>query len=449
MKALLARMLGREASVPESLSYEESRELARHPDAAVRRGLAARTDIRPEILYFLAEDTAAEVRRQIATNDAAPAHANILLAGDRDENVRCDLAQKIGTLLPELSEDERDRIRKLTLDALEVLARDQVTRVRQVLAETLKDSPHVPRDVVRRLARDVELVVCSPILEFSPLLTDADLLELIHSPAVAGATSAISRRRSVSEEVSGAIAETNDVDAVTALLANPSAQIREETLDRLVEGARRRTSWQMPLVERPSLPAGAVRKLAGFVAESVLSVLARRNDLDGETADRVREAVKAGIGRSVPEHESGAGGRKDAAGDADPAANAGGGGRRRREGADPARMAQYVHRLYAGGQLTEERIGKELTTGNRDFVSHALALKAGLPPTVVTRIAAAGSAKAMTALSWKAGLGMRFAIQLQARFAGVPSREILQARDGIDYPLSEEDMKWQLDFFAG
>jgi len=39
------------------LSYDQEKELAGHQDATVRRKRAARHDIRPEILYYLAEDT--------------------------------------------------------------------------------------------------------------------------------------------------------------------------------------------------------------------------------------------------------------------------------------------------------------------------------------------------------------------------------------------------------
>ena len=64
------------------------------------------------------------------------------------------------------------------------------------------------------------------------------------------------------------------------------------------------------------------------------------------------------------------------------------------------------------------------------------------------RIAAARSAKAMTALAWKAGFSMRFAVKLQSRYANVPSGELLHPRDGFDYPMSEEDMTWQIGFYA-
>lgn len=448
MKALLHRLLKRPETAP-SLSYVESRELARHPDAGVRQRLAERTDIRPEILYFLAEDTAPEVRRRIATNDAAPAHANVLLAADADDRVRCELAQKIGRLLPGLNQDERDRIRQLTLDALDMLARDQLARVRQVLSEAIKDSPHVPRDVARRLARDVELAVCSPMLEHSPQLSDSDLMELIASPVVAGAMGAIARREGLSGDLSAAIADSGEVDAVAALLANPSAQIREETLDRLVDGAARRTHWQMPLARHPRLPVRAVRKLAGFVAESVLAVLSGRSDLDPETVEQLGAQVRKRIAAAAKGDERDERDEDDEKARDRPTTDDGAMAARRRDGAETARLIQVVHRLYASGELTAGLIADELAKGNRAFVSHALALKAGLPPSVVGRIASSGSAKAMTALSWKAGLDMGFATRLQAQFAQIPAGEILQPRDGTGYPLSEEDMKWQLDVFAG
>ena len=102
--------------------YQESRELARHSDVAERRRLAARTDVRPEILYYLAEDPSALVRREIAVNEATPAHADVLLARDGDEVVRCELARKIARLAPHLSVNEREKIWALTVEALEILA---------------------------------------------------------------------------------------------------------------------------------------------------------------------------------------------------------------------------------------------------------------------------------------------------------------------------------------
>jgi uncharacterized protein (DUF2336 family) len=435
MSGMLGRLFGRPSEADGDLDYDRAREMARHPDAAVRRRLAKRGDARPELLYYLADDSAPEVRREIAANEATPPHAYKSLAHDVDEDVRCDLARKIARLTPGLTSDERDKIRELTLEALEILASDEIVRVRQVIAETLKDVADVPRYIIQRLARDSELAVAAPVLEFSPLLTDDGLVEIIESSAVVGALSAISRRGDLSEIVSDVIADSDDQDAVAALLANPSAQIREETLDQLVDGARRVERWQMPIALRPRLPLKAARKLAGFVADAVLGALMRRDDLDEDTAALVSETVHKRMREGL------AGDARDGEGDLSACPDQAKGGK-------PKRVGDEVRRLHKEGKLDDARISVELTSGNRAFVTHALAIKSGLTSSVIGRIGAARSAKGVTSLAWKAGFSMRFAIKLQARFGNVPPGEILQARDGFDFPMSEEDMNWQLDFYA-
>src|SRR5262249_17512424 len=75
----------------QKISYEQARDLLDHPDPEVRRGLAARDNLEPEILFYLANDPDVEVRRAIATNHATPAKASLVLAFDADADVRCDL----------------------------------------------------------------------------------------------------------------------------------------------------------------------------------------------------------------------------------------------------------------------------------------------------------------------------------------------------------------------
>ena len=217
------------------ISDDEAKELARHQDSEIRSQLATRSDLRPELLYFLAEDPSQDVRLQVASNLSTPAQANMLLAKDKDDTVRMELAGKIAKLAPGLSHDDQDKMRRLTYETLDMLARDQIPKVRQILAETLKDIAHVPPEVIGRLARDADIAVASPILCYSPVLTDDDLLDIINNSPIPGALSAISQRTNVGYQVTDAIASTDDVNAIAVLLGNPSAQIREETLDRLVD----------------------------------------------------------------------------------------------------------------------------------------------------------------------------------------------------------------------
>lgn len=439
----MRRMFGRPGLGSRELTYEEARDLASHPDSTVRRELAARQDVRPEILYYLAVDASSDVRLEIAANATTPAKADLILARDGDDRVRCELAGKIARLMPHLPEDAQNRLRDITIEVLEILARDQLTRVRQILSETLKDVANVPPHVIRWLARDIDLMVAAPVLQFSPLLTDNDLVEIIESAPVQGALAAISRRHGLSAGLCDAIVTTDDVTAIADLLGNSSAQVREETLDYLAERSREVTVWQSSLVQRPRLPRGTVRKLAGFVADSLLSVLSQRRDLPSDVLEEVAAVVRQRVETNgPPTGASNGGGKKSKAVDENGTLD------RTTLREKGAKLVQYVQKLHATGKLDEDAIDEALGLGSEEFVALALALKAGVPLTVVSRVIAAHSAKGITALAWKAGLGMRFAIKLQTRVARVTPADVLNAKDGTDYPLTPDEMTWLINFFS-
>ena len=121
---------------PENMiAYDDQKRMARDGSHDERRGLAGREDVRPEILYYLAGDPDPGVRRQIAQNELTPRHADLMLAQDDDDRVRSDVAGKIATSSLTMSESEQTNVYKVTMQALEILAGDQLVRVRQILAE--------------------------------------------------------------------------------------------------------------------------------------------------------------------------------------------------------------------------------------------------------------------------------------------------------------------------
>jgi uncharacterized protein (DUF2336 family) len=407
--------------LPKELSYEESRELAHNGSDRTRADLAIRPDLRPEVLYFLAEDPSTEVRRRIAANARTPRQADLILARDADEAVRAELATKVAQLTAQDGRGAQEKAQRYVEETLELLARDQATRVRRILAEALKSVAGAPPQVIRSLAHDAEDVVACPVLEFSPLLSDEDLLEIIASSGVSTRLCAISRRSNLGETISDAIVQRDDRRAVSELLANKSAQIREETLDSLIDASVKETAWQPALVARPVLPARAVKKLAGFVAESLLKKLQSRSDLDKTTADAVAAEVRKRI------EEGG-----DAAAEEKP----------------PVDPAAEVAKLKKAGKLDSEAVSEAVLAGQRDFVRHALAAMAGVTTDYIDRVLQGHSAKGITALAWKAGCSMRLALQLQTSMGGIPPNKALRPRDGTEFPLSPEEMEWQLDFFS-
>jgi len=289
------------------LTLTEMTEIAQHGDAEKCAQVAAREDTQPELLYFLADDddddddNEAAVRRKITANPNTPRQADRLLAEDHDGDVRCELAVKIARLVPGLSAGESEALQDLTFEILDVLAQDQLPRVREIVAEELKFAADAPLVLIRRLVIDLDFIVSAPILEYSSMLTDKELLEIILANPIEGALSAIARREEVSAQVSDAIILAGDDPAVAELLANPSSQIREDTLDQIIDRAPEVPPWHEPLVQRPRLSQDAIRRIASFVSSSLLATLVEQSDLDEETARSFRKrAAPVGENRRRP-----------------------------------------------------------------------------------------------------------------------------------------------------
>ncbi len=410
-----------------AMTYDETKALARHEDPMVRQSLAVREDIKPEILYYLAEDGNPEVRKAVAQNMAAPRQTDILLAKDNDADVRGDLASKIARVAPGLSADEKDKAQKATYEALELLAKDQITKVRGILSDALKDVANAPPDVIKTLAMDTEIEVSGPILQFSPVLTDEVLLEIIEKGPAAGGLSSISKRSEVTETVSDSIVDTNDMQAIADLLSNDSAQIRESTLDDLIERAPEFDMWHAPLVGRPKLPDGAATRLAGFLADNLLEVLQERADLDPETLEAVKAVVHQRIGSEKDDGDAGSGSQ---------------------DFLHIAPPIDMVERLFKSRKLDGNVVSKAINAGDHSFVLAALIVRSELDPLIVKRIFIEKSAKGIMALGWRAGLSGRMAVQMQQRMGRIAPSEVLMPGDGDDYPLSEDEMRWQLEFFT-
>ena len=417
MSGLLSGLLslGRRGDQP-LMDYEDAKTRAASDNSGTRRKLAKRANVQPEILYFLANDDDPAVRREIAVNPSTPVQADRILAEDTDEEIRGCVAGKIARLAPDLSDADRDRAGEIVTDILETLARDQAVRIRRILAEELKQARDVPVSVIQRLARDGDETVSVPVLETSPLLSDEFLVEIIESDPVQSALQAISGRVGLGADVSDALIETDNVSAIASLLSNDSAQIREETLDRLVDGAADVEEWHAPLISRPSLSAKAATTLSRFVTETLLDDLLQRDDLD----PAVTEAIGANVRRRIEEPDA------------------------EEEETD----REKVQRMHLDGTLDEEAVKAAMLRGDRIFVVQAIASLSRLDATVVQKAFSLASAKGVAAVTWKAGLSAELAHQIQLRLAKVPPDEAI-APSGDGYALSDDDLDWQIEFFGG
>lgn len=413
--------------------FEESKRVAAEGDVAQRRALARIDDLEPELLYYFATDQEPEVRRAVAGNEGTPLQADLLLARDAVDEVRADLAHKIGRLIPSLTPDENAKLTAMAFEVLEILAHDQLPRVRAIVADEIKHLENVPRTIVRALARDIETLVSAPILEYSPLLTQNELLQIIAGGIQGGALEAIARRRNISEEVSDAVVRQEHMPATRALLQNESAAISAKTLDSVAVAAAGQPELHPPLVNRANLSIATMRRIATFVSATLVEQLIRLNGLDEGIARDLRMAVRERLEHTPMEDDAPAELAAREQTNADEKAAGGG--------------AEAAHRLHQAGKLDEDAFIDAIDDEDHDFVREGLALLSELKPKVVGKMLKSGSGKAVASLTWKAGMPMSLAMSLQRKVARVPAKQMLKESSTGGFPLPEDELQWYIDYF--
>jgi uncharacterized protein (DUF2336 family) len=389
-------------------------------DEATRVRLGASTATAADVLLTLAADPSVTVRAALALNPAAPPTTFDTLARDADERVRALLAHRLASLAPNLDNDAQSRLREQAFAALAHLVEDEAIRVRSAIAEAVKEMPNAPRELVLRLARDTALPVSEEVIRLSPVLTQADLLSLLATAASSAVALAVARRPGLTEAVADAIAASADTVAIRALLENHSAQIRESTLDALIALAANCTSWHGPLVRRPNLSPRAAQALSEIVADTLLAELTDRADLGPAATAELRARLSARLtSASTPQPPS------------EPT---------RAEALSEARARAFC------GRLTETELLAVTGRGESQLAAAMLAVAAGVPLATVERAAFLRSSKGLVSLVWKAGFSMKTAVPVQRALARLGPASLLTCGPGGTFPLSIEEMRWQIAF---
>ncbi|WND03418.1 DUF2336 domain-containing protein [Temperatibacter marinus] len=399
------------------VTYEEARVMLSKGNKKDRLLLAQQKDARPEVLYYLADDKDPDVRAKIASNPATPVQADTLLSKDESEEVRLELARKIGRIVPDMDPSDQEVLQETTIEILEDLAKDQEPKIRSLIADAIKHLEAIPKDIVTKLAKDVEDVVCGPILQYSPLLNDDDLREIIAAGTSSGALKAIAERAGLSQDVSDDVVSSLDVPAIAALLTNEKAQIREDTLDRIIDQASSVEELHKPLALRPQLSIRAMKRIAGFVASALVFAMMEQSTLEEDLAEDILEKVRERV-----EGE-------------------------RLEQSEEMAIAKQARDFMDRGLLDDAFIVKQVEESNRELIIQCLALMADLSSKIVRKIILSKSGRAVTALSWRAQLKMRTAYAIQTKLALVPSAQLLHGKGGEKYPIDEDELDWHLSYF--
>lgn len=399
--------------------YKTERDMARSDNARERLKLAKSPNTHLEILYYLAEDQDTKVRRAVAANPSTPVHVSEILARDIDVDVRLALIKRLTALLPDLSQDQYAHLYAFAAQALGILALDEVLKVRLALSSALRDELYAPPEVVSQLARDLEREVSEPILKFCTRVPDDVLVDILIQHPEDWVVEAVASRSEVNEAVSQAVIGTKSIKAGAILLSNKNARLNDDTVDAIIDMARDTKEWHEPLALNTHLPAKIVREIITFVDMSIRKIMMERTDFDDATRRELETIINRRINFLIDD---------------------------RGERIPPELKVKNMHKSKS---LDDEAIRDALALREYDFVFHALAAKSSLPVETIRKMIGTGSAKAVTAAVWKSGFEMRTALEIQKVMGKIPPRELLYPRNGDEYPLSVDDLNWQVNFFTG
>lgn len=164
------------------------------------------------------------------------------------------------------------------------------TEARAHVAKLLAPLDRAPGNVVVKLAND-EFEVAQPLLEFSNVLSDDDLIEIVanqsedHRVAIAG-------RPQVTERVGDAIVEHGQTASVHRLVRNANAELGQQALERLVERATNDAEMAKDLRGREDIDWKSLGGQINIVGDKVMETIAAIDPkIDPVTVGKVSAVV--------------------------------------------------------------------------------------------------------------------------------------------------------------
>src|ERR1700733_4829359 len=268
--------------------------------------------------------------------------------------------------------DHTEEARPAAEGALLMLLDDASPLVRQAMAEVFARSTEAPAAIVQALSLD-QASVALPVLEHSPLLIDADLVDII-ATGDGEMQCAIARRVNLPASVCAAIAEVGTASAALELIENAYAELAPFSWDRIVERHGHLAAIRESMLVLEDLPAATRAALVAKLSDTLTQFVVARNWLSPDRAVRI-----AGEARDRSTVNIAARSRGDD-------------------------MRGLVRHLRATGELTAGLILRALLSGNLELFDHALVELSGLPQSRVFALLHDRGGASLHALLRRAGL---------------------------------------------
>ncbi|MGJ8528138.1 DUF2336 domain-containing protein [Maritalea sp.] len=217
-----------------------------------------------------------------STSGKGSAFSNFHVLNNRSDSIECaalmrNMAKLFHHVVDRCDDEQIAKYDEVLCQLAEVVEAEARAEVAKLLAPLSR----APGAVVIKLAHD-EIEVAAPLLEFSSVLSDDDLIEIVqgqsdeHRWAIAG-------RNPVTDRVGSEIVECADSSAILRLVENKNAQIGQQTGSGLIARAANDKSIAASLGNRRDVNWKEIHSRLSAAGQSALKQLSDANiDVDEE-----------------------------------------------------------------------------------------------------------------------------------------------------------------------
>lgn len=256
--------------------------------------------------------------------------------------------------------------------AMILLLDDRSPEVRKAMAASLCTNRNVPSIIINALAQD-HLDISAPVLAYSPLLSDNNLIDLIADGKL-GHRFIVAQREHISPAVCAALVEIGEEEVVLELLQNCGAEIARISLARITERFGQMGQIRSELLDRDDLPAqiryDLVEQLSQvFANDRLLSALIGKERVGYVTKDACAQAALSVV-----------------------------------EGTSDDDMEALIEHLRLSGKITSAFLMNVLSAGNVDFFATVISKLSGKGSSRIRAILSDGHFSLVKALYKSAGL---------------------------------------------
>ena len=305
----------------------------------------------------------------------------------------------------------------LVEEIFRLLCKDAEVRVRHALSESLKLSKILPQDIAMNFARDVEAVAV-PILQYSEVLSDGDILEILSTPNLQKAL-AVSKRKNLNDNVQAKLLSYDNPEIVGNVIANDNFPNMDEDFDGFLNLIAEDSDAIRNLIKGISLPTKISEKLMYSISGEILNNIKEKYDLVPEKLTQIaNHAVEISTVSDIKTTSS------------------------------IEEIEILVRHLNNFGRLTNSLILSALCMGRRRFFISALAKKAGIPRKNAIILLKQGGRDGLRSLLVKADMPEKLhsAIELVLKLCNEA-----KANEEEEEKTIEEFCSWllkKLEFFA-